>query len=51
MFQAFLLIASLAATAPNQASAVQSKNGEFIFSHYPARAKAAGEQGCQPILS
>ena len=45
MFQAFLLIASLAATAPNQASAVQSKNGEFIFSHYPARAKAAGEQG------
>jgi TonB family protein len=27
------------------AQSVQSKNGEFIFSQYPPRAKAAGEQG------
>jgi TonB family protein len=45
MFQALLFLAAITATAPNQESPVQSKNGEFIFSQYPARAKAAGEQG------
>jgi TonB family protein len=45
MFQALLFIAAVTATAPNQESPVQSKNGEFIFRQYPPRAKAAGEQG------
>lgn len=34
----------MALVAPLE-STVQSKNGEFIFSHYPPQAKAAGEQG------
>lgn len=45
MWHALFLITSLTAMAPNEVSPVQSKNGEFIFSHYPPRAKAAGEQG------
>jgi protein TonB len=45
MLQALLFIAAVTATAPNQDSSVQSKNGEFIFSQYPPRALAAGEQG------
>lgn len=45
MHHALLLIAAAAATAPNPSSPVQSKNGEFVFSQYPPRAKAAGEQG------
>ena len=44
MLQDFLLIAAVTLLAPPE-SAVQSKNGEFIFRNYPARAKAAGEQG------
>jgi protein TonB len=45
MFQSLLLIAALVASTPNAEAPVQSKNGEFIFSQYPPRAKAAGEQG------
>jgi TonB family protein len=45
MMQALLLITALTASAQTQKSPIQSKNGEFIFRHYPARAKAAGEQG------
>jgi protein TonB len=45
MFQALWLIIAMSATAPDLAPTVQSKNGEFIFSQYPPRAKAAGEQG------
>jgi TonB family protein len=45
MFQALLLIAAVTAAASAQDQSVQSKNGEFIFSQYPPRAKAAGEQG------
>lgn len=45
MFQALLFIAAVTATAPNLDPPVQSKNGEFIFSQYPPRALAAGEQG------
>ena len=45
MMQALLLITALTAIAQTQKSPIQSKNGEFIFRHYPARAKAAGEQG------
>jgi len=37
--------ASIANVAPEPAQSVQSKNGEFIFSKYPPRALAAGEQG------
>ena len=40
---AFALAASGMAPDPNQS--IQSKNGEFIFSKYPPRALAAGEQG------
>ena len=43
-----LLMAAAAASsvqAADGAEPVQSKNGEFIFSQYPPRAKAAGEQG------
>ena len=43
----FFLVSALGmtgATAPLGQS-VQSSNGEFIFSQYPPRAKAAGEQG------
>ncbi len=45
MLHALFLIAALTSNSPAQASPVQSKNGEFIFSQYPARATAAGEQG------
>ena len=44
MLQSLMLIAAMTLVAPPE-STVQSKNGEFIFSQYPARAKAAGEQG------
>lgn len=37
--------ASLTGAAPTAEQTVQSKNGEFIFSKYPPRALAAGEQG------
>jgi len=42
-----LLVSAFALTgeAPDPAQSVQSKNGEFIFSKYPPRALAAGEQG------
>mgnify|MGYP003576901524 CR=1 FL=1 len=43
MFQGLLLLAAIAAAEPGQS--VQSKNDEFIFSQYPPRALAAGEQG------
>ncbi len=38
-------VASIAAASPEMGQSLQSKNGEFIFSQYPPRAKAAGEQG------
>ena len=37
--------ASITAATPDAAQSVQSRNGEFIFSKYPPRALAAGEQG------
>ena len=40
-----LLLFAAAMTAPDVAQSVQSANGEFIFSQYPPRALAAGEQG------
>ena len=43
MLEAFLLMAAMIADVPEQS--VQSKNDEFIFSQYPPRALAAGEQG------
>ena len=48
MLPSLLLLASvvsITAAAPDPAQSVQSKNGEFIFSKYPPRALAAGEQG------
>jgi TonB family protein len=36
---------SITASAPDPGQSVQSKNGEFIFSKYPPRALASGEQG------
>ena len=48
MLPSLLLLASAASVAgmsPDPTQSVQSKNGEFIFSQYPPRAKAAGEQG------
>lgn len=48
MLPSLLLLASVAsmtAMSPDAAQTVQSKNGEFIFSQYPPRALAAGEQG------
>lgn len=43
MSHALLFVAAAIAASPEQS--VQSKNDEFIFRHYPPRAKAAGEQG------
>lgn len=40
-----LLLVAAAMTSPDVAQSVESKNGEFIFSQYPPRALAAGEQG------
>ena len=41
-----LLLAALAVAAPSSPNqSLQTKNGEFIFSQYPPRARAAGEQG------
>ena len=40
-----LLLLAAAMTSPDVGQSVQSKNGEFIFSQYPPRALAAGEQG------
>jgi protein TonB len=48
MLPGLLILASVAAAsglAPDPAQTIQSKNGEFIFSKYPPRALAAGEQG------
>lgn len=45
MFPGLVLVAAMSLTAPDVGQAVQSKNGEFIFSQYPPRALAAGEQG------
>ncbi len=48
MLPSLLLLASAVAATSALASpgqSVQSKNGEFIFSQYPPRARAAGEQG------
>ena len=40
-----LLLLAAAISSPDVGQSVQSKNGEFIFSQYPPRALAAGEQG------
>ncbi len=40
-----LLLLAAAMTSPDVGQSVQSRNGEFIFSQYPPRALAAGEQG------
>lgn len=48
MLSGLLLLAtaaSITGLSPDPAQSVQSKNGEFIFSQYPPRALAAGEQG------
>jgi TonB family protein len=48
MLPSLLILASaisITASAPDPAQSMQSKNGEFIFSKYPPRALAAGEQG------
>ena len=48
MLPSLLLLASaiaIAGAAPDPTQSVQSRNGEFIFSKYPPRALAAGEQG------
>ena len=48
MMPSLLLLASVVAAsgmAPDPNQSVQSKNDEFIFSKYPPRALAAGEQG------
>ena len=48
MLQSLLILASAVAAsgmAADPDQSVQAKNGEFIFSKYPPRALAAGEQG------
>src|SRR5688500_7197689 len=48
MLPGLLMFASaivITGAAPDPAQTLQSKNGEFIFSKYPPRALAAGEQG------
>lgn len=40
-----LLLFAAAMTSPDVGQSIQSANGEFIFSQYPPRALAAGEQG------
>jgi len=45
MQSVFFLIVSATAMALSGPTAVDSKNGEFIFRQYPPRALAAGEQG------
>lgn len=48
MLTSLLILASaisITASAPDPGQSVQSKNGEFIFSKYPPRALASGEQG------
>ena len=40
-----LLLLAAAIASPDPGQSVQSKNDEFIFSQYPPRALAAGEQG------
>ena len=40
-----LILFAAAMTSPEVGQSVQSKNDEFIFSQYPPRALAAGEQG------
>ena len=41
----FASAASFSSIAPEPGQSVQTRNGEFIFSKYPPRARAAGEQG------
>ncbi len=43
MLSSLLLVAAM--MSPEIGQSVESKNGEFIFSQYPPRALAAGEQG------
>ena len=48
MLPGLLIVAAAVAAsgmAPDLNQSIQSKNGEFIFSKYPPRALAAGEQG------
>jgi TonB family protein len=48
MLHSLLLLASaisITGAGPDVTQSVQSKNGEFIFSKYPPRALATGEQG------
>ena len=45
MLHGLLLIALAIGATGSPDQSVQSKNGEFIFSQYPPRALAAGEQG------
>ena len=45
MFHALIYMAALASLSAETVQPTQSKNGEFIFSKYPPRALAAGEQG------
>lgn len=45
MLPSLLLAITMSLTAPHAGQTVQSRNGEFIFSQYPPRALAAGEQG------
>ncbi len=40
-----LFISALATSGASPEQSIQSKNGEFVFSQYPPRALAAGEQG------
>jgi TonB family protein len=40
-----LLLLAAAIASPDVGQSVESKNGEFIFSQYPPRALAAGDQG------
>ena len=48
MLPSLLILASalsVTSSAPDPGQVVQSRNGEFIFSKYPPRSLAAGEQG------
>lgn len=40
-----MALAATSAASLEEATSIQSRNGEFIFSKYPPRALAAGEQG------
>jgi TonB family protein len=46
LFASFAFYAApLSASTPDEPSAIEKANGEFLFKHYPPRALAAGEQG------